>query len=316
MNILVVRLGAMGDVIHALPAVASLKRIPGAEITWVIDPRWTPLLEENPDVDVVLPLDRRDWSSVRSCWRHVRSAHFDIAVDFQGLLKSAAVIAAARADCSVGFDAGEARERAAALFYSKRVLTKSKHVVDKNFELAQAAGATDLDCRFRLPWGNQEGPLPARPFVLCCPLAGWRSKQWPLEYYSDLAQKLARAGIPLVVNGPASVRTDLEQVAGAHVNLSGINGLIGAARAASAVIGVDSGPLHLAAALGKPGVAIFGPTDPARNGPYGGTISVLRSPDATTTYKRGEEIDPSMRAIRPGDVWDVLLPQLAAEVAG
>jgi heptosyltransferase-1 len=316
MNILVVRLGAMGDVIHALPAVASLKRIPGAEITWVIDPRWTPLLDENPDIDVVLPLNRRDWTSVRACWRHLRSVRFDVAVDFQGLLKSAAVIAAGGAGCSVGFDARQVRERAAALFYSKRVLAKSEHVVDKNIELAQAAGTTDLECRFRLPWANPEGPLPARPFVLCCPLAGWRSKQWPLEYYSDLAQKLAAAGIPLVVNGPPSARTDLEQIPRAHVNLSGMTGLIGATRAALAVVGVDSGPLHLAAALGKPGVAIFGPTDPARNGPYGGTIGVLRSPDALTSYKRGLEIDPSMRSIRPCDVWEVLLPQLAAEVAG
>jgi len=316
MNILVVRLGAMGDVIHALPAVAALKRMPGARITWVIDPRWTPLLDGNPDVDVVLPLNRRDWSSVRACWRHLRSAHFDLAVDFQGLLKSAAVIAAAGADRAVGFHAQQARERAAALFYSKTVLTKSEHVVDKNIELAEAAGATDVGRMFRLPLANPEGPLPARPFVLCFPLAGWRSKQWPLEYYTELAKRLDAAGIPLVVNGGESARADLDRIAGAQVNVSGISGLIGATRGAAAIVGVDSGPLHIAAALGKPGVAIFGPTDPARNGPYGGTIAVLRSRNATTSYKRGDEIDPSMRSIRPGDVWDALLPQLAAKVAG
>jgi heptosyltransferase-1 len=316
MNILVVRLGAMGDVIHALPAVAALRRIPQALITWVIDPRWRPLVEVNPDVDAVLNLNRRDWSSVKACWRHLRSAHFDAAIDFQGLLKSAAVVAAAGARCSVGFDARQVRERPAALFYSKRVLTKSEHVVDKNIELAQAAGATDLRRTFWLPRADPEGPLPARPFVLCCPHAGWRSKQWPLEYYGELAKRLASAGVALVVNGPASARTNLEQIAGARLNLSGMGGLIAATRQASAVVGVDSGPLHLAAALGKPGVAIFGPTDPARNGPYGGTIAVLRSRDATTTYKRGDEIDPSMRSVRPGDVLDALLPQLAAEVAG
>ena len=90
------------------------------------------------------------------------------------------------------------------------------------------------------------------------------------------------------------------------MHISGIPGLIHATRKAHAVVGVDSGPLHLAAALSKRGVAIYGPTDPATHGPYGGTIRVLRSPDAVTSYKRREEEDPSMRAIQPGEVIEVL----------
>jgi heptosyltransferase-1 len=316
MNALVVRLGAMGDVVHALPAVAALKRMPQARITWVVDPRWTPLLEGNPDVDDIVPLNRRHWSSVRACWRKLRTEPFDVAVDLQGLLKSAAIVAAAGAERTIGFDRRQARESAAALFYSKEVPTTSAHVVDKNIELAMAAGATDLHRCFRLPAGKLEGSLPARPFILSCPLAGWRSKQWPVEYYRELAGLLAANGLALVVNGAESSRADLESITGAQVNVSGISGLIAATRHAAAVIGVDSGPLHLAAALGRPGVAIYGPTDPARNGPYGGSIAVLRDAAARTTYKRGHDIDPAMRAIRPQDVLDALLPQLKAEVAG
>ena len=87
--------------------------------------------------------------------------------------------------------------------------------------------------------------------------------------------------------------------------------MIDATRRAAAVLGVDSGPLHIAAALGKPGVAIFGPTDPARNGPYGGSLRVLRRPDAVTTYRRGSEIDGSMRSVSPGEVFEALSAALA-----
>ncbi len=315
MNILVVRLGAMGDIIHALPAVASLKQIPGARIAWVMDPRWIPLVEGNPDVDEIVPLNRRDWNSVRECWSRLRGEHFDVAVDLQGLLKSAAVIAAAGADRTVGFERGQARESAAALFYSQKVLTKSVHVVDRYIELAVAAGAANLRRSFWLPHAAPEGSLPKRPFVFCCPLAGWRSKQWPREYYVELADRLAAAGYPLVVNGPEGARADLDSITGAHAHFSGIGGLVDATRRAATVVGVDSGPLHLAAALGRPGVAIFGPTDPARNGPYGGTFTVLRDPGAITTYKRSEETDPAMRAVRPQAVFDALIPKLTGEVA-
>jgi heptosyltransferase-1 len=133
-----------------------------------------------------------------------------------------------------------------------------------------------------------------------------------LEYYARLAQRLRRdAGIPLVVNGPPSEREALAAIAGTVLHLSSINGLIDATRRAAAVLGVDSGPLHVAAAMGKPGVAIFGPTDPAQTGPYGAGFTVLRSPHAVTSYKRRNEIDPSMRAVTPDAVFEALQARLA-----
>jgi heptosyltransferase-1 len=310
-HILVVRLGAMGDVIHALPAVASLKvSFAGSFLTWVIDPKWAPLLAGNPFVDRVLPFNRRSRASIRQVWRLLRSERFDIAVDFQGLIKSALVAKVAQPPRLYGFDAGFVRERPAALLYSHRVAPASRHVVDCNLELARAAGASAVLCEFPLPCGKPEGALPPKPFVLACPLAGWRSKQWPPQYYRELGALLARNGLALVVNGPESARPELEKI-GAHVHTSGLEGLIDATRRAAAVVGVDSGPLHLAAALGKSGVAIFGPTDPARNGPYGDSIRVLRATGAPTTYKRGDDIAPSMRAIRPADVYASLALSLS-----
>lgn len=307
LRVLVVRLGAMGDVIHALPAVASLKHsFPHSRVSWAIRPRWIPLLEGNPFVDDIIPLDR-SMSSIVTVWRCLKARRFDVAVDFQGLVQSALVAAAARADKIVGFHRSQAWERFAALFYSAGVVTSAVHIVDRNLELVAAAGASSVLRTFPLPEGAPEGRLPEGKFVLASPLAGWGAKQWPLDWYQQVARRLA---MPLVVNGPASATEALSKIRGVKVHISGIEGLIHATRRAHAVIGVDSGPMHLAAALAKPGVAIFGPTDPARNGPYGGSLRVLRSPEAVTTYKRDAD-DRQMRSVTPDLVADALSTALA-----
>ncbi len=300
MRILVIRLSAMGDVIHALPAVASLKHsFPHSTITWVIRPRWAALLQGNPFVDEIVEMDR-SFPGVMSAITRLRRQRFDAVVDFQGLVQSALVGAWVKADKKIGLHRSQSRESLAALFYSTSVLTRSPHRVDQCLELAAAAGATSVLRVFPLPEGKPEGTLPEGNFVLASPIAGWAAKEWPLEYYEDLASALASAlRLPLVLNGPPQSAGLLAGVRGAHLHLSGIAGLIDATRRAHAVIGVDSGPMHLAAALSKPGVAIFGPTDPASHGPYGGSLRVLRSPEAVTSYKRRDSSDESMRAVTP-----------------
>jgi heptosyltransferase I len=267
----------------------------------VIRPRWMPLLENNPFVDEVIPLERNA-RGIGAAWRRLRTRRFDLAVDFQGLVQSALVAAVARTDRIVGLHRSQAWERWASLFYSNEVLTTSIHVVDRNVELAAAAGASSTLRAFPIPEGSPEGELPVEKFILASPLAGWGSKQWPLEFYEDLAQRLE---MPLVVNGPPEAAPALAKIRGAQVHLSGLRGLIHATRRAHAIVGVDSGPMHLAAALQKPGVAIFGPTDPARNGPYGGSLRVLRHAAAEPTYKRLAQ-DHEMRAITPAAVAEAL----------
>ncbi len=312
-RILVVRLGAMGDVVHALPAVASLKSgFPGACLTWVIDSRWAPLIAGNPYVDEIVEFSYRDRASLQRIWKALRARPFDLVVDIQGLIKSAIIARIPRSPVVVGFHPARARERFAALFYTRRVRPQTVHVVDHYMELALAAGVREPVYDFVLPAGRPEGQLPDRPFVLACPFAGWGSKQWPLERYSELARKLAGEGLVLVVNGPESARAELDRITWAWAHTSGIEGLIYATRQAIAVVGVDSGPLHIAAALGKPGVAIYGPTDPARNGPYRSNMEVVRLQGALTTYRRGSEIARSMRAIPPTVVFGELMAQLRA----
>ena len=310
-RILAVRLGAMGDIIQCLPAVASIKHgIPKSHVTWVVEPRWAPLLTDNPYLDRVVLLNRRSLSGLRTAWHDLRDQRYDIAVDFQGLVKSALVASAARPEKLVGLHRSLVRERIAAWFYSVSVASKAEHVVDRYLDLASAAGASSLIRSFPLPTGSSEGLLPTGPFVLASPIAGWAAKQWPLEYYSELGSLLLNeTGCTLVLNAPSPI-----DVRHTHAHVSGLPGLIDATRRAAAVVGVDSGPLHLAAALGKPGVAIFGPTDPARNGPRGGAITVLRSPLALTSYKRNHSGD-AMRDIRPEAVLEVLRSVLSGASA-
>ncbi len=308
-RILVVRLGSMGDVIAALPAVASLKHsIPHSKITWVIDPKWSLLLDGNPYVDSVVHLDRRTFTGLRNAWHELRAAKFDFAVDFQGLVKSALVATLARPEQIFGFNAEFARESPASWFYSTKVSIRSYHAVERNLDLAAAAGASNILRTFPLPAGERQAQLPDSDFVLASPLAGWGAKQWPLDHYTKLAERLHReCGMPLVLDAPYPLR-----VQGTQSHVSKLPGLIHATRRATAVVGLDSGPLHLAAALGKQGVAIYGPTDPARHGPFGGTITVLRSPGAVTNYRRTSESDASMRQITPDQVFEALVPILAA----
>ena len=329
-KILVVRLGAMGDVIHALPAAARLKcGIANAHLSWVVESRWAPLLQRNPYLDEVLsvPLERwrkrpgslSTWKSFHGFRRRLRQRRFDLAIDFQGLLKSAAVTYFSRADRVFGFPKEMTRERLAASFYSDRVASHARHVVDQNLDLAAAVGADSGPLIFPLPPGQPGRRLPRGEFVLAAPVAGWTSKQWPPKYYAELARLLWEdRGIPLLLDCAPRDRPCIESICAAAptgsciAHASSLDELIAATRRARAVVGVDSGPLHLAAALKAPGVAIYGQTDPARNGPYGGSFRVLRAPGAVTSHKRGPAIHSSMRQIRPEQVGDALADLLDA----
>lgn len=299
-RILVVRLGAMGDIIHVLPAVATVRRsFPRARITWLVEPRWRTLLEGNRAVDEIAEFDRKGglpgmWASSRA----LRGHDFDLGIDFQGLIKSAGAMRLAGPP--VRWGRGNPRETPARYLYTNTALIDDgTHIVEQHLRLAEAAGARVRDVSFAVPACSPEGTLPEGRFVLASPLAGWTSKQWPIEYYGELARLLA---MPLVLNLPPGQELPAAVRERVTVHESGIPGLIDATRRAAAVVGVDSGPLHLAAALGKPGVAIFGPTDPARNGPYGGSLRVIRRADAVTNWKREDTYAESMRAVTPGEV--------------
>jgi heptosyltransferase-1 len=239
-----------------------------------------------------------------------------IAFDFQGLIQSAAIGRAARPETFWGFDRKVARESLASMFYSHHAAPNGPHRVERNLQLIQAAGAQVTTAEGWIPVGQAEGDLPVSPFVLASPFAGWVGKQWPMAAYLELGKRLAAEGLELVLNVSAQQAAELGSDCPLRKHVSSIAGLIDATRRAVAVVGVDSGPLHLAAALRKPGVGIFGPTDPASNGPFGGSMTVLRSAGATTSYNRRSERDASMAAITVESVAAALLQSLQAQPAG
>src|SRR5215472_8622966 len=233
-RILVIRLSSMGDVIHTLPAAASLKHsFPHSLLSWIVRERWAPLLQDNPFVDHIVPVEG-GFGGIARVLPALRRERFDLVVDFQGLIQSALVAAAVRSQKKVGLHRSQARESLASLFYSTTVLAREAHRVERNLELAAAAGAANLLRVFPLPDGEPEGDLPEGRFVLACPFAGWGAKQWSLDYFAEVARGL---DIPLVMNGPPSSAAALART-GAHVHSSGIAGLIYATRRASAVIGL------------------------------------------------------------------------------
>jgi heptosyltransferase-1 len=305
-SILAIRLSALGDIIHALPAITCLKQsFPSSKLALLIAPRWLPIVEGNPFIDELIP---PNLATVRATVRHLRP---DLAFDFQGLLKSALLGRLARPKSFFGFDRSVARESFASLFYTHRIPVTGPHRVERNLQLIAAAGASTLVNEAWIPPGRSEGHLPSGPFVLTSPFAGWAGKQWPIENYDTLGQILSGEGFELAANVPAQRASELASFRHVHVHTSSISGLIDATRRAAAIVGVDSGPLHLAAALRKPGVALFGPTDPRLTGPYGGTVSVIRTDDVATTYKRHANVHPSMRVITPQQVAETLLHSLA-----
>jgi len=206
----------------------------------------------------------------------------------------------------------------AALFYTLPVTPQATHIINKHMDVMKALGVTGALEPCWLPPGQPDGELPDEPFVLAAPFAGWASKQWSLDCYAQLGLLLGGQGLRLVLNVAEQDRARVNGLPHADIHCSSIEGLIDATRRARAVVGVDSGPLHLGIALGKPGVAIFGPTDPHRNGPWplaGGPMMLLRAKHAVTSYKREKEIAPSMREISPILVRDALLAALEAEVS-
>lgn len=331
-SILVVRLGAMGDIIHALPAVAHLRRsFPQARITWAVDSRWSTLLNGNPDVHEILALpisvrQRRlnilSWKNFQAVRTSIRARNFDLAIDFQGLLKSALVVFFSGADRAIGFTRNQLREPISSFFYSDLVPSKSQHIVEKNLDLARAIGAKSGPITFPIPDGKPSQILPSGEFILANPIASWMSKQWPSTHYAELAKFLWKnRKIPLVIDFAPQHRACAEEIyklapdGSVVLHPSSLEGLIAATRRARAVVGVDSGPLHLASALGIGGVAIYGQTDPARNGPFGGNFVVLRAPGAITSYRRVNKIHETMIQISPQTVWKTLDRYLSREMA-
>jgi lipopolysaccharide heptosyltransferase I len=311
---LLVRLSSLGDVIHALPAASALRdAFPEARIDWVIDVRWQRLLEGNPDISEVIAYDRKQAGSLSTSIRKLRAAQYTCAIDFQGLYKSALLALASGAPRRIGFQSSYAREGRVAILYTDRVNPRGSHKVDHNRTLVESAGAQLAAPRFPLAIRPEDDAIVTRElnnrsitnFYVLNPGGGWLSKCWPAERYGELHRKLAERhgwrGIVTVGPGEENLARDLVHAAGDSAPIAiplALGPLMALLRRAKLMVSADTGPLHLASALGTPVVGLFGPTDPGRNGPFSpGDISVRNPRHSITTYARGASYSPAMISI-------------------
>lgn len=332
--LLIVRLGAMGDVIHGLPAVTALRKtFPEARLGWLIEERWAELLctlaaprsgprsPQRPLVDRVHTVDTKRWReapfSLQTCERiaadlsDVRGGRYERTVDLQGAVRSA--LLARWSGASVIYGAAQPRENLASMFYTRQVITSGDHVVEQNLRLAEKVAQRPLLLpQVEFPrdhaaeqevdrWLKDRG---IQSFALLNPGAGWGAKQWPAERYGQVAKKLAEEVRSVVNSGPGEQHLALAGSGyGAAETFGGpLAQLIALTRRARLYIGGDTGPMHLAAALRVPVVGIFGPTDPARNGPFGTPNIVLRSPKSTTSYRHLARMDDGLLDLNPEQV--------------
>ena len=334
---LVVRLSSLGDIVHTFPAVAGLREsFPTSEIVWLAHPRWKLLVESSGLATEVWPVENRSLTSLREVTRRIKRTKFSTALDYQGLWKSAALSFFGNIRHRIGFSSETIREYGVPILYTDRVRSTEAHIADQNGELSRRAGARSGTAGVKLavpPSGEStvreylQTNGVAR-YIALSPGGGWRSKCWPPDRFGALCRKIRDSlGIGCVVNygpgeeGLAKEVCDASGGAGPLLYNGELGSLMALLRNAICVVGGDTGPLHLAVALGTPAIALFGPTDPARNGPYRGSAAsggawprdiVLRSPNAITTYKRGGQPDPSMLDIDVDAVFDAVRRQLEA----
>jgi len=351
-RLLVVRLGAMGDILHALPAVTALRKAhPEWVIDWVIEPVWSALLSaqagasrdtsaqnpKQPIVDRVHFAATRKWrrdvfaratrQEIRELRRGLKKEHYDAVVDLQGAVRSALIGRMARSRRYIG--EARPRESVAKLLFTERVETRGAHVIEQDLEVAQAIAGDELTpVQPMLPFDPDaeiwaEGMMAEggnAPAVLINPGAGWGAKRWPVERYADVARGMLNKGCQVFVNaGPGEVMLADEVVkrtgGGATALLCSLERLIAITRRVSLAIAGDTGPLHLACALGRPVVGIYGPTDPGRNGPFGTRFKVLRHPESQRDHTRRQEPEAGLLTITPDEVIEAAEGLLYSEAA-
>lgn len=301
-RIALIKLSSLGDVVHALPVAATLRaRVPDAHLTWIVERREAAVLRDHPALDALVAVDTRRWrrarglrdlvevvGAVRQTTRRLRAAAFDVALDLQGLLKSGVLAAATRAPLRIGFVARRCREPLNALFTNRRVEPPAAcHVVDQHLALLGPLAVTEPVREFRLPrdpaaessadsFLTASGFKPGQRLVVLNPGAGRPDKRWPAERFRALAERLGEdtGAVVLVVWGPGE-EAPARHIApgGAHRALcappTNLDELVAFLRRATVLVAADTGPLHLAAAVGTPCVGLYGPTSAVRNGPYG-----------------------------------------------
>jgi len=291
---LIVRLGSLGDVIHAIPAAAALiHHDREARVDWIVDPRYVELVQRVERIGHVIPFDtRQGWGTLVAMARRLRGERYDAVIDLQGLLKSAVLARVAGARRTIGFTSTHLRESLASVFYTEtHDPGDAVHVIDKGLALMRALDVQETTVRFPLGLSPRDPP---GGYVLINPGAAWPNKRWPAERFGALAAAIReRHGLRSVVLwGPdeealAKAVVDASTGAAQAAPPTTIIDIVALARGAHLMISGDTGPVHIAGAVGTPIVALFGPTRAERNGPWSpADISISRFDRCVCHYER------------------------------
>jgi len=273
------------------------------------------------------PLSRKTLHEITQLRRALRAGGYDAVIDLQGAVRSAVI--GRMAACQRLIGEAEPRERVARKLFTERVVTHGAHVIQQDLELASAVAGDDL--KAVTPWLPVDSAAEAwvdgvlrrnapETAVLINPGAGWGAKRWPVERYAAVAQGLVDRGMRVLVNaGPGEemlAETMVRGAGGAVIPVAcNVEQLIALTRRVGLAIAGDTGPLHLACALGRPVVGIYGPTDPSRNGPFGTRFKVLRSPESRRDHTRNATPEAGLLTILPEDVLQAADELLAGENA-
>ena len=370
-NILIVKLSAVGDVIHTLPSLAALRRCyPDADISWVVEEAAADLLTGNPDLNRVIVSGRKRWvqglrlgriaaplREMLAFFKEIRRRPYDLVIDFHGLLKSAAIVLFSGGRRKLGYDS---LQEGSGLFYNEKIPEQmGKHAVDRYLDFVRylagdpngrnaaclkgppvfsiAVGETEqrriaalldehkeiLNVADNRGGGTQAGgrrePQTGKPFIAVNPVALWETKLWEDEKFAELCDHIRQElGIGIILTG--SDAGPLERIRGQMkteaVNLGGRTTLRELAclySQATLLVTTDSGPMHLAAAMGTPVVALFGPTDPARTGPYGPGHRVIRHGlDCMPCFRKQCDTTICMRKIEVDETFSAIKEQIQA----
>lgn len=336
-RILLIKPSSLGDIVHAFPVVSAIKtQWPGSHITWLVKRQWADLVERAEGVDRVWPVEMTVRSWIRE-GRALRAQRFDIAIDLQGLFRSAIVARFSGAPTRIGFANGR---EGSPWFYTQRipVLSPDIHAVDRYLSVAAALGSSlpgkprfglrllEKDMATVRELCRRKGFSMDKPWVAMNIGARWSTKRWPLASFAAVVDQLHETHRdPVVMIGSADERAYTNRLRALtdrpFVDLSGeipLGCLPALLSTATAMITNDSGPMHIAAALGVPVIAMFGPTSAIRTGPYGAGHHVLAgrvscSPCFSRVCRHDPELE-CLHLIKPTQVVDVIRPLLAAHV--
>jgi 3-deoxy-D-manno-octulosonic-acid transferase/heptosyltransferase-1 len=338
MNILIVKLSAIGDVIHTLPSLAALRRCyPQAHISWVVEEAAADLLLDHPMLDRVLVSRRKSWvrdlregrdrtavlHEIGGFLRTLRDRPYEIVIDFHGLLKSAILVYLSRGRRKLGYDS--LQEGSGLILNEKIPEDMGKHAVERYLDFPRHLGCDTSRPEF--PIALQDAHFKrvrellaaktvdtTRGFVAVSPVAYWETKLWDETKFAAVCDRIVRElGLPVVFTGespegPISrIRSLMQAPSASAAGETSLRELAALYKKAAVLLTTDSGPMHLAAAVGTPVVALFGPTSPERTGPYGeGHVVIRKNMDCSPCFRKACDTLECMKAISVEDVFEAV----------